>query len=177
MRTEVWAKLPPYLKGSEGAIIDWAFFAYTVFHSLPRRYGKTKAQWWWITDYALITHLCVRLAEAICKCKSDTESYWPRFWGGDQTINTDKVLSILDHLREFYVRMHAEYEELLRLLPRVNRWNAKAHQKFFTEFLSAQMKKTHGRPFDSIVAALAEVAFDLRHGVGSETVRGRRRVG
>jgi hypothetical protein len=71
-----------------------------------------------------------------------------------------------------------EYEELtLRLLPRVNRWNAKGHQKFFTEFLSAQMKKTYGRPFDSIVAALAEVAFNLHHGVGSETVRGRRRVG
>jgi hypothetical protein len=66
---------------------------------------------------------------------------------------------------------------LLRLLPRVNRWNAKAHQKFFTEHLSAQMKKTYGRPLDSIVATLAEVAFDLHHGVGSETVRGRRRVG
>ena len=62
-------------------------------------------------------------------------------------------------------------------LPRVKRWNAKAHQKFFTDYLSARMKQTYGRPFDSIVAALAEVAFDLRDGVGSETVRGRRRVG
>ena len=75
------------------------------------------------------------------------------------------------------MRMHVEYEELLRFLPRVNRWNDRGHQKFFTEVLSAQMKKTYGRPLDSIVAALAEVAFDLHHGVDSETVRGRRRVG
>jgi hypothetical protein len=187
MKTEVWEKLPYHPKGSQGAIIDWAFTAYTVFHLLLRPYGKTKArciEWTEhrskyppLTDPAHITHLCVWLAEAICKCKSDTESYWPRFWEGDQTINADKVLSILDHLREFYVRMHAEYKELLAQLPRVNRWNTKAHQKFFTEFLSAQMKKKYGRPLDSIVAALAEVAFDLHHGVGSETVRGRRRVG
>jgi hypothetical protein len=138
MRTEVWKKLPSHPKGSEGAIINWAFFAYTEFHSFPRRHGKGKAQWW-ITDYAHITHLCVWLAEAICKCKSDTELYWPRFWEGDQTINADKVLAILDHVREFYMRMHVEYEELLRFLPRVNRWNDRGHQKFFTEVLSAQM--------------------------------------
>jgi hypothetical protein len=164
MKTEVWEKLPRHPKGSEGAIIDWAFTAHMVFHSFPRRYGKGKAQWW-VTHPAHITHLCVWLAEGTCKCKSDTELYWPRFWDGDQTINADKVLAILDHVREFYMRMHVEYEELLRFLPRVNRWNDRGHQKFFSEVLSAQMKKTYGRPFDSIVAALAEVAFNLRDGV------------
>jgi hypothetical protein len=176
MKTDVWEKLPRHPKGSEGAIIDWAFSAHMMFHSFPRRHGKGKAQWW-ITDDALITHLCVGLAEAICKCKSDNESYWPRFWEGDRTINTDKVLSILGHLREFYERMHVEYEELLRFLPRVNRWSDKGHQKFFAECLSAQMKKTYGRPLDEIVAGLTNVAFDLDQGVGSETIRGRRRVG
>jgi hypothetical protein len=176
MRTEVWEKLPSNPKMPAGEIIEWAFFAYTVFHSFPRRHGKGKAQWW-ITHYSQMTHLCVGLAEGICKCKSDTELYWPRFWEGDRTINADKALSILDHLREFYLRMHEEYEELLHFLPQVNRWNDKAHQKFFTEYLSAQMKKAYGRPFDSIVAALGDVAFDLHDGIGSETVRGRRRIG
>ena len=130
-----------------------------------------------LTDPSYMSNLCLQLREEIYKCKLETESYWPRFWAGDKTLNPGNVLSILDHLREFYVRMHAEYKELLAQLPPVYRWNAKAHQKFFTEYLSAQMKKTSGRPLDSIVAALAEVAFDLHHGVGSETVRGRRRVG
>jgi hypothetical protein len=39
------------------------------------------------------------------------------------------------------------------------------------------MRETYLLPFDSIVAALTEVAFDLRQGLAAETVRGRRRIG
>jgi hypothetical protein len=187
MRTEVWEKLPSNPELPAGEIIQWAFTAYTIFHSLRRPYPRTKARvidWHKyqakhqpLTDPLYVSNLCLRLWEEICKCRLETESYWPRFWAGDKALNPDNVLSILDHLREFYVRMHGEYKELLQQLPRVNRWDTKAHQKFFTEVLSAQMKKTYGRPLDSIVAALAEVAFNLRHGVDSETIRGRRRVG
>ena len=187
MKTEVWEKLPSKPKIPKGAIIEWAFTAYTVFHSLRRPYPKTKAgviersehqaKHAPLTDPAYVSHLCLWLWEEIYKCKLETESYWPRFWKGDVTINADKVLLILDQLREFYVGMHAEYQDLLHWLPRVNRWNPKAHQKFFTEFLSARMRETYGRPFDRTVAALAEVAFDVSDGVGSETVRGRRRLG
>jgi len=63
------------------------------------------------------------------------------------------------------------------MLPNVTRRNIKSAQKFFTEFLSSRMKETYGRPLDSIVAALADVAFDLPQGVAGETVRGRRRIG
>jgi hypothetical protein len=187
MRTEVWEKLPSNPKIPAGEIIQWAFTAYTIFHSLRRPYPRTKAKWaeWHqhqakhqpLTDPGYVSNLCLRLWEEIYACKLETELYWPHFWVGEKTLNPDNVLSILDHLREFYVRMHAEYEELLRLLPRVNRWNTKAHQKFFTEFLSAQMKKTYGRPLDEMVAGLTNVAFDLDQGVGSETIRGRRRLG
>ena len=65
-----------------------------------------------------MSNLCLQLWEEIYKCKLETESYWPRFWAGDKTLNPGNVLSILDHLREFYVRMHAEYKELLAQLPR-----------------------------------------------------------
>jgi hypothetical protein len=152
MKTEVWNKLPSKPKISEGAIIEWAFTAYTIFHSLRRPYPKTKTRWieWGehrakhaqLTDPSYMSNLCLQLREEIYKCKLETESYWPRFWAGDKTLNPGNVLSILDHLREFYVRMHAEYKELLAQLPPVYRWNAKAHQKFFTEYLSAQMKKS-----------------------------------
>ena len=45
MRTEVWEKLPSNPKIPAGEIIQWAFTAYTIFHSLRRPYPKTKAKW------------------------------------------------------------------------------------------------------------------------------------
>jgi hypothetical protein len=44
MKTEVWEKLPPNPKIPAGEIIEWAFTAYTIFHSLRRPYPKTKAK-------------------------------------------------------------------------------------------------------------------------------------
>jgi len=121
--------------------------------------------------------LAGQLWEEIFKCKYETVSYWTRFWEGEKSITPDLVLTILDQLRLFYVRMDEEYQALRSLLPNVKRWNARtAAQKFFTEFLSARMTETLGQPHDSIVVALAEVAFNLTHCVEVETVRGRRRV-
>jgi hypothetical protein len=124
-----------------------------------------------------VSRLVDELWQKVCELKSEADFYWPEFWKGDTTINLDKMLVILDQLRAFYVRMSDEYRVLLAMLPRISRWDAKAPQRFFTEFLSSRMKKTYGRPHDAIVAALAGVAFDLREGVDTETVRGRRRIG
>jgi hypothetical protein len=85
------------------------------------------------------------------------------------------VLLILDQLRDFLVSLSDEYRGLLNLLPPIKRWDAKAHQRFYTEFVSGRMKEAYGRPLDAIVAALVQVAFDLSEGVATETVRGRRR--
>jgi hypothetical protein len=189
MKTEVWKKLPPEPKDFEGTIIQWAFCAYTIFHALKEPYPKTKAKAKWrewakrlekrapLTDPAYLSQLSHQLWEEIFKAKVETESYWPAFWEGDKSISPDQVLSILDQLRVFYVRMAVEYRALLAMLPNVTRRNIKSAQKFFTEFLSSRMKETYGRPLDSIVAALADVAFDLPQGVAGETVRGRRRIG
>jgi hypothetical protein len=139
MKTEVWEKLPSNPEIPAREIIEWAFTAYTIFHSLRRPYPRTrtkaKAKEWHehqtkhppLTDPGCVSNLCLRLWEEIYTCKLETESYWPRFWAGDKTLNPDRVLSTLEQLREFYVRMHVEYQELLRLLPRVDRWNTKAH--------------------------------------------------
>jgi len=105
-----------------------------------------------------------------------TDSDWSRLWGGDKSITSDKVLVILDQLRSFYLRYNDEHQTRIAKLPKIKRWSKKAWQKFFTEYLSERFKETYLQPFDSIVAALAEVAFDLPNGVAAETIRGRRRM-
>jgi hypothetical protein len=187
MKTDVWEKLPSEPQGIEGTIIDWAYSAYTIFPALPRPYPKTKAKWReWATrlekhapppDPAYLSQLSHQLWEDISRLKGETDFYWPSLWDGDKSITPDQVLSTLDQLRAFYARMDNEYQKFLATFPRVSRWNAKAAQKFFTEFLSSRMKEAYGQPLDAIVAVLAEVAFDIRKGLSPETVRGRRRIG
>ncbi len=186
MKTEVWEKLPSEPKGLEGTIIDWTFLAFTVFPMLRRPYPKTKAKsreyakHWQkhvpLPDPAYPSQLAYPLWDQISSLKLQTDFYWARLWQGDKTVSTDQVLAILEQLGEFYARMDKEYRNLLSALPRVTRWSPKGGHKFFTEYLSRRMQETYGRPLDSIVAALGEVAFDLTQGVASETVRGRRRL-
>jgi hypothetical protein len=185
MKTDVWEKLPPEPKGVEGNIIDWALIAFTIFPALRRPYPKTRDKWrtWGqrlekhppLIEPAYLSQLSLQLWEEISKLKDETDRYWPSLWEGDSSVNSDQVLSILDQLRAFYVRMHAEYSALVATLPKVARWNRRGWQKFFTEYLSKQMTATYGQPLDPIVGALAGVAFDISEGVSAETVRGRRR--
>jgi len=189
MKTEVWEKLPPQPKGFEGTIINWVFFAYVEFLRLRGPDPKTWAKYSeWLSqrekhqlspmpDYGFASQLAFLLWLEICKSKFNAEFDWPRLWAGDANLSVDKVLEILDQLREFYVRLDEEDRAYLDTLPRINRWKVKGHQKFVTEYLSHRTTETYGQPLDPIVAALAEVAFDLREGVGAETVRGRRRLG
>jgi hypothetical protein len=123
-----------------------------------------------------VSQLAADLRENIYLSKGATEFYWSRFWSGDATTNPDKILSILEKLREFYVQLHREDRVWLDSLPQINRWSAKSEQNWFTQYLSHHMTVTYGQPLDTIVAALTGVAFDLSEGVDPETVRGRRRV-
>jgi hypothetical protein len=185
MRTEVWERLPQ--KGLEGLIVGWAIDAYWVFHHLPRPLPKTRAK---LLDYAkhlekfrpfanhdLTSYLFQCLHSQVYITKPEADFYWKRFWSGDATMGPDKVVEILDQLRAFYAKLHTDQQTFIDALPRVNRWNAKAQQKFFTEYLSDRFRVTFNQPLDAIVAALTSVAFDLREGIAAETVRGRRRFG
>ena len=186
MKTEVWEKLPSASKGFEHVIIDWAFLAFGTFPHLPRPYPKTKLgmlEWAIhrkqhppIPDPASVANLTYILLEAIFELKAVTDSNWSRLWSGDKSITSDDIVVILNQLRLFYLRFNDEYQSRLANLPKIKRWSKKAWQKFFTEYLSKCFKETYLQPFDSIVAALAEVAFDLPNGVAAETIRGRRRM-
>jgi hypothetical protein len=185
MKTEVWAKLPSEPIDFEDRIVDWVFFAFTIFQSLRRPYPKTmpKMREWAkhiemhpsLPEPHYQAGLANLLSVEISSLKDETDLYWSRFWGGDKSITPDRILEILDQLRLFYLQMDAEYRAGVAALPEVKRWSPKGRQRFFTEYLSKRMTETYGHPFDSIVAALADVAFDLPDGVVAETIRGRRR--
>ena len=75
MKTEVWEKLPSNPKIPAGEIIEWAFTAYAIFHSLRRPHPKTKTKGWieWsehrakhahLTDPAYVSNLCFQLRDA-----------------------------------------------------------------------------------------------------------------
>ena len=186
MKSEVWGKLPSVPESFEGEIIEWAFSAFTIFPHLPRPNPKSKSGWneWArhidkrrpLPDPAHLAGLAFILLEEIFNLKAVTDPYWSRLWEGDKSITSDQAIVILDKLRLFYLRFNEEYQTTLSLLPKIKRWNKKARQKFFTEYLSERLKKTYGKPLNSIVAALAEVAFDLPNGVPVETIRGRRSI-
>jgi hypothetical protein len=186
MKTDVWKKLPPEPQHVEGNIIDWAFKAFTIFPRLRRPIPKTmsKMREWAkqiekyppLPEPRFVAFSALELRDRILPLKVDTDAYWSRFWEGNMSVTPDQVLTILDQLCLFYIRMDEENQARLASLPEVKRWNANAAQKFFTDYLSRRMNETYGQPLDSIVAALAEVAFDLPKGVEAETVRGRRRT-
>jgi hypothetical protein len=185
MKTEVWAKLPSKPQGFEGQIIDWAVYACRIFPALGRPYPKTmggRREWMKhsannppLPNPAYVAGLIYLLYQEIVKLKLETDAHWPRFWEGDRSITSDDVLAMLVQLHSFYLRMDADNRAVLEKLPKVKRWDDKAAQKFFHEYLSPRLRETYGRPLDSIVAALTEVAFDVEF-VASETVRGRRRL-
>jgi hypothetical protein len=187
MKTDVWERLPSEPKEIQGDIVGWVVFAVSMFPKLRRPPPKKKAEWSELLKHYQkypplpsaegISGLADALSDSIRKVKTETDVCWDRLWEGDKSILPDNVLAILDQLRIFYLRMDAENRAFLAALPKVKRWKGdKAKQKFFTEYLSECMKQTYGQPLDTIVAALAEVAFDLPQGISAETVRGRRRT-
>jgi len=186
MKTEVWEKLPSTSKGFEGDIISWAFSAFGVFPYLRRPYPKTKSGWHKyrihtaryepFPDPSLVAISVSIMLKDIFELKAVTDLDWSRLWEGDKSITSDDVIAILEQLHSFYLRFNDEHQTRLAKLPKIKRWGKKAWQKFFTQYLSERFKETYLQSFDSIVAALVEVAFDLPNGVAAETIRGRRRI-
>jgi hypothetical protein len=169
----------------EASIISWTFEAFTLFPHLRRPYPTTKNGWrkWAenlekhapLIDPLNLSLIVTILIEDIAKVREESETYWPLFWEGDKSITLNQVIGVLGQLGMFYIRMGEEHHKWFASLPKTRRWNQKAAEKFFAEYISSRMKRTYGQPLDSVVAALTEVAFDLREGVSPDTVRGRRR--
>jgi hypothetical protein len=61
-------------------------------------------------------------------------------------------------------------------LPLIGKKAAKnAPERIFSAAISGDFQKLFRQPLDEAVATLTEVVFDLKNGIGSTTIRGRRR--
>jgi hypothetical protein len=184
---EVWEKLPSEPKDFEGNVIRWAWGAFVCFQRRrrPRPKTKSKAKWedWArhlprnpLPDFAHTSGLAGLVRDQMIQYWGDAQSYWQPFWEGDKNLTLDQVIALIDKVSAFYWKVDEENQRFFRSLPDVKRWRGnKPARKFLTEVLSKRMIETYGRPFDPIVRTLENVAFDLAVGVGTETMRGRRR--
>jgi len=188
MKTEVWEKLPPEPEGAQGQIIGFAFTAVTMFAELIPRPGKKAKRAIW-QKWSKILHenppgstpeyaslLAVSLLQALCELKAPSSAYWGQFWQGDPSVTVDNAIDLIEELALFYDRMAKEHKRHADLLPKIKRpFSDSAPQVFFTQLMSSRLEALYKRPLDSVVTALAEVAFNLPEGIEEETVRARRR--
>jgi hypothetical protein len=188
MKTEVWEKLPLNPQNAPAEIINWAYFAFWMFPSLPRPYPNPKNKRKWdewarhahkhppLPDPAHASTLAQMFSDEMSALRSVTELHWAGLWEGDPSVSADRALATVDHLRKFFGRMAELYQPAAAAFPKVKRRTRAGRQKFFSEYLSQCMMQAYGQPFDAIVAALTEVAFNISRGVAAETIRGRRRI-
>jgi hypothetical protein len=71
-------------------------------------------------------------------------------WG--QIDYLDDIIAILGQLRLFYLRFNTEHQARLANLPKINRWNKKAWQKFFTEYLSKRFKEKRAQIVSLVIS-------------------------
>jgi hypothetical protein len=173
-------------KDFEGDVIYCAWVAFVCFRRrrrpLPKTKSKAKFQDWSrhlprnpLPDFAHTSGLARLVRDQMIQHRGNAEPYWPPFWEGDKNLTLDQVIAVIDQVSAFYRKLDEEDQRFFRSLPDVKGWGNKRAQKFFSEVLSKRMEEIYGRPFDRIVATLVQVAFDLPGGVGTETIRGRRR--
>ena len=181
MRTEVWGKLPEETKGAEGIIIGWVFFAARLaaaHRPPPPRKKKDLLQY--IQKYPSVLdaeNAAIRaswLLDAMKATNEDARASWP----GNEQLTFDEALAFVERLGSFYRRLDDETKALIALIsiPKIRKKNANnAREVLFTRLLSDRFRGNFGHNLDPVVSALSALVFDQEAGVGSPTIRSRRR--
>jgi hypothetical protein len=185
MRTEVWEKLPLSAKRAEDFIVGWVFYAAQFGAAyrppLPRRRGQIPE---YLRKYPpiLTPEIALDRALMLVDAMKTTNHYakeaWPSLWSGDRRVTFEEAVSIVENLATFYRRLDEKDKEFLAMvsIPDIRKKNARnAPEWLFARLLADHFQRRFGNTLDSIVAALSAVVFDQDTGVGSSTIRGRRR--
>jgi hypothetical protein len=187
MRTEVWEKLPPSAKGAEGFIILWVFLAarFAADHRppLPRRkeeiprYLQKYPPTYTPENAAAFASM---LLDAMKTTSYHAQECWTSQWPAHPhvTLTFENVVSIVEQIGTFYSALDEAHKKFLATisLPDIRKKNARnAREWVFTRLLAHHFQKRFGKPLDPIIAELSAVVFDQDAGVGSSTIRGRRR--
>jgi hypothetical protein len=185
MRTGVWEKLPAEARDAEDFIVLWAFLAgyFAAAHrpSWPRRKKEfpeyLRKYPHVFTPESVATHAST-LLNAMKATSDRAREVWLSLWPGDPRVTFEDVVSIIEHLATFYDRLDEKHKEFLAIvsLPNIRKKNARnARELLFARLLADQFQRRFGNALDPIVAELSAVVFDQAEGVGSSTIRGRRR--
>jgi hypothetical protein len=119
------------------------------------------------------------LAEAMQLTTDDdiASGVWAMVGGKGPDVGFSEAKAVVERVGTFYAEMHRVVSELYKGLPTVKSLgHRRAKEQFFTQAMSAAMQKTYGRPYDEIVATLAQVVFNRSGAVDADTVKKRRRA-
>jgi hypothetical protein len=121
------------------------------------------------------------------QANGDLSLSWP-LWPDDRQIMTEaefpaafeSARAAVNKLATFYSRVDEQYQEIIAASNELS-WvlrkknQKKAQEIFFQRWLMNRFRALLGKPLDTVVTALSSVVFDQDAGVGSSTIRGRRR--
>jgi hypothetical protein len=111
--------------------------------------------------------------------QADAQFFWESLWPGERGMSFDKLAAVIEHTAAFYSSIAEERQKAIAALalpPPPRKLGAKrAKETYFSPLLSDFFAKTIGRPVDTVVEILTDVAFDLSGELASGIAKGRRR--
>ena len=184
MKGDVWEKLPSEPSAREGDIIDQVILACQCANSISPRWPKKNEE---VLEYLQRYPIPISFDGLAIHARTLAEhtaplhfgDSWTDFWPGDPKITPSMLVDLLSATANFYDRLAVESARVLAaaaLPPIPHKRNSRTmRETYFGRAMSDFFKSTYGKPLDEVVAALTVVAFDLRDGPDSATIRGRRR--
>lgn len=186
MKTDVWEKLPAECLPSAGWVINSVCLAYDTAMAIKPPLPKRKEDW---TDYIQkypvqsscgeLASLAKVLEEGMKPWEPFMAHFWAEMWTGNPEVTPRKAMEFLLALDDLFKRLDVEARKLQALanlppLPR-KKGSLTVHETYFSQTMSGFFLERFGKPFDPVVTALTEVAFDQPGGSDTATIRGRRR--
>lgn len=188
METEVWKKLHrlPGPSHAHASVVEDAFLLSSswLLSVVARPPPPKKATD--LTRYLLENPSPSEPSDAVVHAASllkvmnafagDARAAWPSHWEGEMTISFDDARNLVFRIAEFYIALNEQHNEIIRRLPKVKYRGAKyAKQNFFTQAISYRLLALYGKPLDSVVRTITDVAFDIRDTGSTDSLRKRRK--
>jgi len=184
MKTIVWPKLPKTPYDLEGDLIAAAFdygqkgFGRYYLQKQPLPYCPTMLDGMIRSrqlPYVEISERAACVRDAMLESFADTNRTWPNFWKSKIVPDFQTAVELLRDISEAYAELDRQWRACLGCLPRIRKRNASnLDEQVFVPMIGLELQQLYGRPPNhEVVAGLTQVVFDLKDGVGYETVRSR----
>jgi hypothetical protein len=164
MKTDVWKELKELPPEVAEFIIPLAIYAFAIF---PLRHQRLQWETW--------AKLAIRLRNVLAILRDvlipTADEIWTHHWPGDPAMNISAAISFLDALAHCFQSIAAKYQPIHAELPPVARPNdPQAPWRYFSQYMSNELKKLCCEYYDHVVDVLIAVVFDLPVGPGKDKV-------